>query len=83
MPNVCPKCNLGLKPVEENDIVFLKCSICGYKRELQGVAEHVCVKCGYGKATMTYIGVIRGDEEPVTLLKCLKCGNVERFGYAY
>ena len=81
LPNECPKCMVGMRPKEdESGEVFLVCAICGYKRKLENVTERVCTECGYGKATMNYIGVIIGDEQPVTLYRCLKCGHVEREG---
>lgn len=81
IPNECPKCRVGMRPKEEeNGEVFLVCAICGYKRKLESTTEHECQKCGYNKAIITDVGVIIGDEQPVTLYRCIKCGKVEREG---
>jgi DNA-directed RNA polymerase subunit M/transcription elongation factor TFIIS len=80
LPNICPKCNIGMRLTEQDDRVYLMCGVCGYKREMENITEHACQKCGYNKAIMTYIGVVIGDEQPVTLYRCVKCQHVEREG---
>ncbi len=80
LPNICPKCNVGMRVKEENDDVFLVCGVCGYQRKMENITERTCAACGCNKAIMTYIGVVIGDEQPVTLYRCVRCGKVEREG---
>ncbi len=82
IPNICPKCNIGLVSKDEEGKPMLVCNICGYKREITNYTEHTCSACGYDKATIEYFGIIVGDEAALTMYKCLKCGKVEREGYA-
>ena len=42
--------------------------------------EHVCEKCGYDKAEVWDAGVQISDEDELIMLKCGKCGYVERIG---
>jgi DNA-directed RNA polymerase subunit M/transcription elongation factor TFIIS len=42
------------------------------------VNDHVCKKCGYGKAEMLHIGSFYSDEDEVVRMKCGKCGFVEQ-----
>jgi len=44
--------------------------------------KHKCEKCGYEKAEIQDIGVQYSDEDNVMLVKCGKCGFVERIGEA-
>jgi len=44
------------------------------------LAEHECSKCGYDKAIMYYHGIVYGDEAPLVMYTCIKCGNVDREG---
>jgi len=69
-----------MKLTEEDNTIYLVCGVCGYKRKMENITERECRKCGYNKAIMTYIGIIIGDEQPLTLYKCVKCGHVEREG---
>ena len=41
-----------------------------------------CKKCGYDKAEVLDAGIFYSDEDNLFLLKCGKCGNVERIGKA-
>ena len=82
MPNVCPKCEIGLTPKEEDQKYFVVCPVCGYRREITEVTEHTCSACGNEKATLLYFGIIVGDEAALCMYKCLKCGHVDREGYS-
>ncbi len=42
------------------------------------VHDHVCKKCGHGKAEMLEIGAFYSDEDSVVKMKCGKCGIVEQ-----
>lgn len=42
--------------------------------------EHLCKKCGYGKAQIIDMGIFYSDEDNLILLKCGKCGFCERIG---
>lgn len=42
------------------------------------VYDHPCQKCGYPKAELTEIGASYSDEDNTYLMKCGKCGWVER-----
>lgn len=42
--------------------------------------EHVCSKCGYGKAEVIDMGVFISDEDNLIFIKCGKCGYSERIG---
>ena len=81
IPSICPKCETGLVNREEDGKPMLVCGVCGYKREVTVVTERACAACGYNKATVEFYGVIYGDEAPLVLYKCVKCGAVEREGY--
>lgn len=39
-----------------------------------------CPKCGYNKAEIQDIGMQYSDEDTLILIKCGKCGHVERLG---
>jgi DNA-directed RNA polymerase subunit M/transcription elongation factor TFIIS len=41
-----------------------------------------CKECGYDKAEVMDAGVQYSDEDNLFLVKCGKCGNVERIGDA-
>ncbi|MFI5412532.1 MAG: DUF6879 family protein [Candidatus Micrarchaeales archaeon] len=47
------------------------------------LTEHRCPKCGGEKALLLFFGVIRGDEEPLTMFKCTSCGAVSREGFSH
>ncbi len=78
--DLCPKCGMKMGLHEEGDKVFFVCNNCGYKVEALGLTEHECSACGYGKSIMHYYGVIYGDEAPLVMYTCIKCGNVDREG---
>jgi DNA-directed RNA polymerase subunit M/transcription elongation factor TFIIS len=61
--------------------VFLVCGNCGYKKEASYV-EHKCTKCGCDRAFVHYHGATRGDEDDLIFYTCVRCGSVEREGYA-
>ena len=42
------------------------------------VFDHICKRCGYGKAEMREIGASYSDEDNVVKMKCGKCGFVEQ-----
>ncbi len=42
------------------------------------VHDHVCKKCGHGKAEIRDIGASYGDEDNVVRMKCGNCGLVEQ-----
>ncbi|MEM0154687.1 MAG: zf-TFIIB domain-containing protein [Methanothrix sp.] len=78
--NICPKCGTNMHLVEDEGKPFYQCNACGYKTEILGLAEHECSKCGYGKSIMYYHGIVYGDEAPLVMYTCIKCGNVDREG---
>ena len=41
-----------------------------------------CPECGYDKAEVQDLGVQYSDEDTLILVKCCKCGHVERIGQA-
>ncbi len=42
------------------------------------ISAHTCPKCGNEDAFVLFYGVIRGDEAPLIIYKCTKCGHVDR-----
>ena len=42
------------------------------------VHDHICPKCGYGKAQLIEIMPFYSDEDPVHRFKCGKCGFVKQ-----
>lgn len=80
IPNICPNCRIGLNPVDEGGKVMLRCARCGHSEEFKNFSKHECSACGYDKAVVTFYGVVIGDEPPLVLHKCIKCGNVDREG---
>ena len=85
MPNAmleCPKCHLVLNIKEEGDGVYYVCSNCGYRVPFPNWVHHDCRKCGCDKAELMFYGIVRGDEVPLTMYKCVRCGTVEREGFA-
>lgn len=78
--NICPKCGTNMLLEDENGTPMYACKACGYKTEILGLTEHECSSCGYNKSVMHYYGVIYGDEAPLVMYKCIKCGNVDREG---
>ena len=42
--------------------------------------KNVCKECGYDKASVIDMGIFYSDEDNLILLKCNKCGAVERIG---
>ncbi len=47
-------------------------------KNILAVHDHLCKKCGYGKAEMLEIGAFYSDEDLVVKMKCGKCGCVEQ-----
>ena len=47
-------------------------------KNILAVHDHICKRCGYGKAEMLEIGASYGDEDNVVKMKCGKCGIVEQ-----
>lgn len=41
------------------------------------VHDHVCSKCGYGKAQIIEKGIWYSDEDSVIIYKCGRCGHSE------
>ncbi|MCL5430374.1 MAG: hypothetical protein M1504_02765 [Candidatus Marsarchaeota archaeon] len=78
--NMCPKCGIACNFREEDGKVYMACGHCDYKSEFKNYTVHECKECGYDKAIITFYGVIIGDEPPLQLYKCLKCGFVDREG---
>jgi len=78
---ICPKCGIILKPKEENDLLFLECTVCGYKKEYTSWMEHTCTSCGYQKAIVVLNEIVLGDEDWVTIYRCVKCGNTDKEGF--
>lgn len=42
--------------------------------------EHICSRCGYGKAEAIIMGPYYSDEDTVIRFRCGKCGNTESMG---
>jgi DNA-directed RNA polymerase subunit M/transcription elongation factor TFIIS len=78
----CPKCRMVLSIIEENGEVYYHCAACGYKQLFPNWVDHECQKCGFGKAQLLFYGIIVGDEAPLSMYKCLKCGSVVRDGFS-
>ena len=76
----CSACKVLLVYREEEDKLFLACPNCGFKKQYNSWTPRACQKCGCEKAIITFYGVIIGDEQPLTLYKCVRCGTVEREG---
>lgn len=74
----CPKCMILLTPKLEGDNVIVQCSNCGYKKDFKQWVEHTCSKCGFDKCIIVYHAKIKGDEDTLTIYKCIKCGATER-----
>lgn len=68
-------------PKEGNELVFIECSVCGFKKEYKDWVERTCQKCGHNKAMIVADLMVRGDEGMTTIFKCLNCGMREKEGY--
>jgi DNA-directed RNA polymerase subunit M/transcription elongation factor TFIIS len=79
--DICPRCGVALGTVEEGNLVFMICRTCGFRKECNDWIEHECGKCGCMKATVVLDIMIKGDEGMTTMLRCIKCGAVEKEGY--
>ena len=76
----CSSCKMMLVYKELDGKVFLACPRCDFKKEFNNWTQHECQACGCDKAIITFYGVIYGDEQPLTMYKCIRCGTVEREG---
>jgi len=45
--------------------------------------SHRCPACESSEATLVYCGTTKGDEDPLELYRCNKCGKVSREGWGY
>jgi DNA-directed RNA polymerase subunit M/transcription elongation factor TFIIS len=81
MDNICRKCRILLMPKEEGDKVVVECMNCGFKRDFEGWAEHLCTKCSHTKATVILHEMVRGDEGTTTMYKCINCGHIDKEGW--
>jgi DNA-directed RNA polymerase subunit M/transcription elongation factor TFIIS len=78
---ICPKCGIVLLPKEENDLVFLQCTVCGFKKEYTEWVEHICQNCNHLKAIVVYHAMVMGDEGTTTIYKCISCGTTDKEGF--
>jgi len=76
---ICPKCGIILSPKEENELVFLDCTVCGYRKEYMDWVEHTCVECKHGKAIV--LSMVMNEEDTTTMYKCISCGMIEKEGF--
>ena len=78
---ICPKCGIALHPKAEGDSVIIECSICGFTKEYGNWVMHPCPSCSFPKAIIVLNQNALGDEDWVTILKCLGCGATYKEGF--
>ena len=83
----CPAC--GFTEITEGKKLITKEKMIRPEKRGKGAVEdkdifatykHKCEKCGYDKAEVIDMGIFYSDEDNLILLKCGKCGHVERVG---
>ncbi len=78
---ICPNCGIVLLPKEEGPLVFVECSACRYRKEYKDWVEQLCPKCGHYKAIVILNQMVLGDEDWVTIYKCINCGYSYKEGF--
>ncbi len=71
---------LSLKSKEEIKSEKEKGTAVGEEKNVFATYKHKCEKCGYDKCEFIDLGPQISDEDELILLKCGKCGHVERVG---
>ncbi len=80
----CPKGHAQPELNQEKTILTVKNPRPGFKIEVASdenilaVYDHICKKCGYGKAQLIEISCSYSDEDNIYRFKCGKCGFVEQ-----
>ena len=83
----CPNCGFS-EIIEKNNLAVSEKMRKPEKRGEGAVDDkntfatynHKCEKCGYYKAEVIDVGIFYSDEDNLILIKCGKCGHVERIG---
>jgi DNA-directed RNA polymerase subunit M/transcription elongation factor TFIIS len=81
MDNICRKCRIILLPKEEGEKVVVECTNCGFKKDFDGWAEHLCTECSHTKSIVVFHEMVKGDEGTTTVYRCINCGHTEKEGW--
>jgi len=81
----CESCGF-VEKIDNNDSLIIREKIIPKEEKGKGAVkdenifatqDHICKKCGFGKAELIDLGIWYSDEDNVLLLRCGKCGYSE------
>ncbi len=72
-PEMQQKATLQITPNQPMEKVVV-----GDSKNFLAVHDHICEKCGYGKAELLEIMPFYSDEDNVIRMKCGNCGKVKQ-----